>query len=67
MESQDTMRDQLMASLDATASRLAEYLPALLGAIALLVMGFLVAKLLGFVVRNGSKRLGVDRASRYAA
>jgi small-conductance mechanosensitive channel len=66
MDSQDTFRGQLLASLDSTWSRLAEYLPTLLGAIVLLVVGYLAAKLLGFLVRKGSKRLGIDRASRFA-
>lgn len=66
MNTQDTFRGQLWASLDSMWSRLAEYLPTLLGAIALLVVGYLAAKLLGFLARKGSKRLGIDRASRFA-
>src|ERR1700682_5394655 len=66
MDSQGTFRGQLLASLDSTWSRLAEYLPTLLGAVVLLVVGYLAAKLLGFLVRKGSKRLGIDRASRFA-
>jgi small-conductance mechanosensitive channel len=66
MESHDTIRDKLLASLDATWGRLADSLPTLLGAIALLVVGFVIAKLLGFAVRKGLQRLGVDRASRFA-
>lgn len=66
MESHDAIRDKLLASLDATWGRLADFLPTLLGAIALLVVGFVVAKLLGFAVRKGLQRLGIDRASRFA-
>lgn len=66
MDSQDTFRRQLWASLDSMWGHLAQYLPTLLGAIALLIVGYLAAKLLSFLVRKGSKRLGIDRASRFA-
>jgi small-conductance mechanosensitive channel len=66
MDSQDTFRDQVMNSLDSMWGHLAQYLPTLLGAIALLVVGYLVARLLSLLVRKGSKRLGIDRASRFA-
>jgi uncharacterized membrane protein len=66
MNSQDTFRHQLLSSFDFIWTRLAEYSPTLLGGLALLVVGFVLAKLVSFLVRRVSKRLGVDRASRFA-
>ena len=66
MDNQNTISDQMVASLDSIWTRIADYLPTLLGALALLIVGFLVAKLLSFAVRSGSRRLGIDRAMRFA-
>ena len=66
MDDPATIRAQLLASLDSIWGRVADSLPTLLGALALLVVGFLAAKLLSMVVRNGSRRLGIDRAMRFA-
>jgi hypothetical protein len=62
----DTFRAQLLASLDSMWTHLAQHLPTLLGGILLLAVGYVVARLLGLLVRKGSMRLGVDRASRFA-
>ncbi|MGD8393840.1 MAG: mechanosensitive ion channel [Candidatus Eiseniibacteriota bacterium] len=59
----ETWRSVLASSLNALATRIGAYLPSLIGALLLLVLGWIAARLLQAFVVRALHRVGLDRAA----
>lgn len=61
-----SMRQVVVDSLAELGAKVVSFLPSLVGAIVLLLVGWLVSKLVEIVVRRLLRRIGLDRAARRA-